>query len=523
MPDPSRRTFLGLVAGAALAPSAGRATMTSSFPPATALAADIAARRISSLEAVERAISRIEALDGRINAVVVRDFDRARAAARATDEAIGRGERRPLLGVPMTVKESYNVAGLPTTWGMPGQSGWIPGEDAAAVARLKRAGAIILGKTNLPFQMGSWHSARVPLLLHDWQSFNPVYGTTNNPWDLSRTPGGSSGGAGAALAAGYVPLELGSDIGGSIRAPAHFCGVYGHKPTVGLVPGRGHVPPHVPALPEEPNLAVCGPMARTAADLATALAILAGPDFDNAAAYSLRLPPPRHERLRDYRVLMIDTHPLMPSSQGVRSLLDRRAQALEEAGVRLQRSSPLLPDLAASARAYMEALSAFDAAGWPEEAFSILRRAADALDPADDSLAAHRLRGALLSAWALTGNHWQRGALRAQWRRFFESFDVLLCPIMPTAAFPHDHGEDQEARRIEIDGRAYPYLDQLFWPGVATYPGLPATVAPIGLAEDGLPAGIQIVGPWLEDRTTIAFAALMEESFGGAPRPPPNV
>src|SRR6185437_5998887 len=201
---------------------------------------------------------RIEARDTEINAVVVRDFDRAREAARAADAALARGERRPLLGLPMTVKESNNVAGLPTTWGFEPFKDFRASDDAVAVARLRAAGAVILGKTN------------IPPFLADWQSNNPVYGRTRNPYDLARSPGGSSGGAAAALAARMIPLEFGSDIGGSIRVPAAFCGVYGHKPSFDLVPLRGHQPPGAEG-GSGILLAVVGPLARTARDLSLAL------------------------------------------------------------------------------------------------------------------------------------------------------------------------------------------------------------------------------------------------------------
>ena len=237
--DLTRRSLIaGLCATAAevtFAPTRAIADdTTSTYRSATDLIQALAARQISARELLDAAITRIEALDPKINAVVVRDFERARAAADAADAALGRGERRPLLGLPMTVKEQFNVAGLPTTWGQPQFRDWRPGADALAVQRLKAAGAIIIGKTN------------VPVALADWQSYNEVYGTTNNPWNLGRTPGGSSGGAAAALAAGFVPLELGSDIGGSLRAPAHFCGVFAHKPSLDLIPQRGSGPPQTP-------------------------------------------------------------------------------------------------------------------------------------------------------------------------------------------------------------------------------------------------------------------------------------
>lgn len=241
-----------------------------------------------------------------------RDFDRARDAAKAADAALARGGTGPLLGVPMTVKESFNVAGLPTTWGIPQAQGFRARDDALIVARVRGAGAVILGKTN------------VPLVLGDWQSYNEIHGVTRNPWDLERTPGGSSGGSAAALAAGFGPLSLGSDIGGSLRVPAHFCGVAALKPTHGLVPSRGQVPPGAPALPREPDLAVVGPMARTVDDLARLFDVIAGPDEQGlGVGYRLALRPPRQGALKDYRVLLLDSHPMAPTAQAIRQALDR--------------------------------------------------------------------------------------------------------------------------------------------------------------------------------------------------------
>ena len=197
-----------------------------SFKTAVELSSALAAKKVSAVELAQDTIARIERHDAKINAVCVRDFSRGLDAARAADAALARGETKPLLGLPMTVKESYNVAGLPTTWGFPAQKDFTPPEDALSISRVKEAGGVILAKTN------------VPVALADWQSYNDVYGTTNNPFDLTRTPGGSSGGSSAALAAGYGPLSLGSDIGGSLRVPAFHCGVYAHKPTFALVPNR---------------------------------------------------------------------------------------------------------------------------------------------------------------------------------------------------------------------------------------------------------------------------------------------
>jgi amidase len=469
------------------------------------LVAALLARKISALELANRMIARIEAVDRRVNAVVVRDFERARDAARMADVALSRGETGALLGVPMTVKESFNIAGLPTTWGDPQYKRFMPKEDALTVSRVKTAGAVILGKTN------------VPLSLSDWQSYNEIYGTTNNPWNLALTPGGSSGGSAAALASGFGPLSLGSDLGGSLRAPAHYCGVYAHKPTLGLVPGRGQTPPGVTPLPRDSDLAVIGPMTRNAVDLALVLDVIAGPDEARAGVgYQLALHPARHDRLENFRVLVIDAHPLGPTASVVRAALDRLSERLARAGVKIARASPLLPDLAESARLYMRLLSAYWGAGLPPGVYASLRDAASALSPQNRSLAAERMRGAVMSHRDWLTDDEARVQLQQRWREFFRDWDVVLCPAMPTPAFPHNHSSPIESRHIRIDGKSYSYLDaQIMWAELATTPGLPATVAPINYSESDLPIGVQIIGPYLEDRTTIAFAELLEREFGG--------
>jgi amidase len=479
-----------------------------SFKTATELSSALAAKQVSAVELAQDAIQRIERHDGKINAVCVRDFERGLDAARAADAARGRGETGALLGLPLTVKESYNIAGLPTTWGFPPQKDFVPSEDALSVSRVKAAGGVILGKTNVPLGLG------------DWQSYNDIYGTTNNPYDLGRTPGGSSGGSAAALAAGYGSLSLGSDIGGSLRVPAFHCGVYAHKPTFALAPTRGHTPPPVPPLPLDRDMAVIGPLARCAADLSLLLDVIAGPDpIEAGIAYKLALPPPRHRELKDFRVLLIDGDPVMPTAKSVRGAIAKLAANLGKAGVKIERQSPLLPDFAASTRLYMRMLMSFLGAFFPPENYAGAKAAAATL--ADDlSLPAERLRGIALSHRDWVIDEGGRAGLRAQWRELFKSFDAVICPIMPTPAYPHDHSEGQEARRIDIDGKAYVYPDQLSWPGIATLPGLPATAVPIGFSPEGLPVGVQIVGPWLEDRTPLKLAELIEREFGGFVPPP---
>ncbi|MGA7995301.1 MAG: amidase [Bradyrhizobium sp.] len=479
-----------------------------SFKTATELSAALAAKKVSAVELAQDAIGRIERHDSKINAICVRDFARGLEAARAADAARARGETGALLGLPLTVKESYNVAGLPTTWGLPAQKGFVPGEDALSISRVKQAGGVILGKTNVPLSLG------------DWQSYNEIYGITNNPFDLGRTPGGSSGGSSAALAAGYGPLSLGSDIGGSLRVPAFHCGVYAHKPTFALVPSRGHTPPPMPPLPFDRDLSVIGPMARSAADLTLLLDAIAGPDpIESGKAYSLALPAPRHGALKNFRVLLLASDPVMPTSASIRTAIEKLAGNLGKAGVSVTRESPLLPDFAASTRLYMRMLMSFLAASFQPEIYAGAQAAAARLSPDDTSLAAERLRGIALSHrdWVIADG--ARARLRAQWRELFKTFDAVICPVMPTPAYPHDHSADQETRRINIDGKDYVYPDQLAWPGIATLPGLPATAIPLGLSQ-GLPVGVQIVGPWLEDRTPLKLAELIEREFGGFVPPP---
>ena len=448
---------------------------------ATELTAALAARKVSARELTDAAIARIESRDKTINAVVVRDFDRARAAARAADEALARGERRPLLGLPMTVKESHNVAGLPTTWGAPMFQGLLADDDALGVTRLKDAGAVILGKTN------------VPPFLSDYQSNNPIYGRTGNPWDVTRTPGGSSGGAAAALAARMIPLEFGSDIGGSIRMPAHFCGVYGHKPSYNLIPVRGHQPPGTP-----PGagvlLAVVGPLARTAKDLSLALDVLAGPDTAEAVGYRLDLPPARHGKLSDYRVLVLGDTPMMPVDAEIRAGIDGLGDRLAALGAKVTRGSDLVPDYAEIQRVYMGILMP-----------TVTRGAPGAPSPS-----AHEWME-LLDAQA---------RLRLQWARLFQDFDVVLAPVHGSAAFPHDDNPDMGARTLTLNGQTVSYMAPAGWAGLATSANLPATAIPVGRTRAGLPYGLQVIGPYLEDRTTLGFAELAEREFGGFQPPP---
>jgi amidase len=469
----------------------------------------LTARKVSSVELAKDAFDSIRARDGLINAMCVLDEERAMSDARAADLALAQGEKRELLGIPITVKESLNVERLPTTWGIPSYRDFIADEDAVAVARLRSAGSIILGKTN------------VPEGLFDYQSYNDLYGTTRNPFDPDRTPGGSSGGSSAALAVGYGAASIGSDVAGSLRVPAAFCGIYAHKPTLSLIPTRGHVPPSQPAIPVDRDLAVVGPMARSATDLALLLKVLAGPeDLGGISLTTASLPAPRHADLRNYRVLCLTEHPLMPTSAKVSVVFEKFVSSLEGSGIRQIGANRDVPDLASSTRLYMRLLMSFVSSSWTDHEYVGVQRELQGLNPADASLEAERIRGSSLShrEWLMADV--ERRKNRFEWRSVFENWDLVLCPVAPTPPYKHDHSTDVRHRTFQIDGKHVPYLDQFGWSGIATLPGLPSTAFPIGFTSDGLPVGAQAIGPWLGDLTTIKFAELAELEFGGFVAPP---
>ena len=478
--------------------------MVDAYASAVVLAAAIRDGKITSRELLELYIDRIERFDDQVNAVVVRDFERARTVADAADAALQRGEvLGPLHGVPMTIKEAFDVQGLPTTWGIPDFRDNIAERDADMVRRLKAAGAVLFGKTN------------VPLNLADFQSFNDVYGTTGNPWDLTRTPGGSSGGSAAALAAGLTALEAGSDIGGSIRNPAHFCGVYGHKPTWGIVPDEGHALPGV-LMPAD--IAVVGPMARSAEDLALSMDIVAGARRTDAAGWQLNLPRPAQRELKDFRVAIMPTHELSPVSTEMADRVIAIGDKLAELGATVSDSARPGIDFEHSFEVYSSLLWGVMAAGMSEEdkaAARVLRdQGAPRQSVADDAL----LFGVQEHGqWLRYSN--ERFRLRDAWRAFFEDWDILLCPQMPTDAFEHDHG-DYFSRTLMVDNEPRDYFQQIFWAGIITGAHLPSTVFPTGPSKAGLPIGLQAVGAEFNDYTTIEFTRLMASEMGGFTPPP---
>jgi amidase len=475
--------------------------MALSFQSATSLVARLRAGEISALELLDHYIARVERLDPRINAVVVRDFDRARIRARTLDA--GSDRTAPLFGLPMTVKESFDVAGLPTTRGHPEALAHHAGISSLAVRRLEAAGAVIFGKTN------------VPVDLADWQSYNPVYGATSNPWNVAHTPGGSSGGSAASMAAGLAGLELGTDIGGSVRVPAHYCGVFGHKPTWALCPMTGD-PGTSPAAATD--ISVLGPIARSAADLALSLDILAGPDpAETGLTYNL--PVSRATTLRGLRVAVWSHEHGQETDAELVGKIDELAAFLEREGAVVSRSArPSFP----AVEAYHLYLKLLDAAlsGRQNEHVIADKRAAAARRAHDDMSAdAIMVRGVDMTHRMWIALNEKRARYRRAWSAFFQEWDVLLCPPIATAALPHRQDGHTWERTVTINGRTIAYNDMLFWPGLTCGYHLPASVAPIGFTRAGLPLGVQIVGPLYGDRTTIAVAEMLEHAWLGFAAP----
>ena len=478
--------------------------METAFRSATELAGDLRARRIGCLELLDHYLARVERFNPDLNAVVAFDFDRARGRAREADAALARGEVwGPLHGLPMTVKDSYDVAGLPTTWGAPELRDNVAARNAVAVDRLLGAGAVLFGKTNVPYNLA------------DFQSYNEIHGTTHNPWDPSLVPGGSSGGSAAALAAGLTGLEAGSDIGGSIRNPAHYCGVYGHKPTWGILPLRGHAKPGMLA---PTDISVVGPLARAAEDLAVALDVMAGPDRIEANGWRIDLPRPGARPSGEWRIAVWADDDFCPVDRTVRDAVLRAADAFRDAGARVDYEARPAFEPAEADEVYGRLLQGALSVRYDDEEFrKTLERVAE-LDGGDHGPRARRLRAGVMRHREWLSTHERRTRLRWAWRELFDGFDALLCPIACIPAFPHDQQRDMDARRITVNGESRPYWDQLFWAGLTCVAFLPATVAPA--ASTGLPVGVQIVGPEGGDHVTIELARQLGALIGGFRSPP---
>jgi amidase len=481
----------------------------SDFRPAFATAADTAeavrTKRISASELMDLTFQRIDRHNPKVNAIIWQNREQAMARAKQADEALARGHASgPLHGVPVTIKESFAYRGSPSCWGVPSLKDVISPRTAVAAERLESAGAILVGKTN------------VPVMLGDWQTYNPVYGTTNNPWDLTRTPGGSTGGGSAALAAGLGCLAIGSDLSGSIRIPAHFCGVYGHKPSLELISLEGFQPGPWDGSPGYPmDLSVAGPLARSARDLALALDVLGGANGDAARAWTWRMPAPRHKRLEDFRIGYVLDDGVCPVSSDIGTLYEKTLSELSKTGAQMERGWPSGVDPRGQMTTFSYLLFALLTADMNDEAREGSRKRFEH-NPADIVAAA------AVEPHARWLHETQRRlAFRALWQKYFESHDVFLLPTAFTAAFPHDHTEPIDKRSVDTPEGRRPYArDMASWIGPATLAGLPATVAPAGRTRAGLPAGIQIIAPMWEDGTSIEFAALLSDRVGGFTEPP---
>jgi amidase len=464
-------------------------------------------RKLSAIELTEHMLERIETFNPRLNAIVNLLAEDARAAARLADVAQARGEDLgPLHGVPIVIKDHFEIAGVPTTAGIAQLKDNRPPVDSEVVRRLRAAGAIVLGNTNVPF------------LLNDWQTFNPLYGTTNNPWDLTRTPGGSSGGSAAALAAGLAYFSAGSDRAGSLRVPAHFCGIYAHKPSLNIIPLRGFFPSAPggpPPLPEV--ITVPGPMGRSAADLRVGMNVMAGPDGTEALAYRWSMPAPRRTRLRDYRVGFVLEDPACPVDAPVRKCMEDTIAALRAEGVTLREGWPSGIDPKAQYQTYLYLLMSANPylpPGMKEEALKPLAALND---------------GSMGSVWAQSyldphrrflDYARQQLAARAAWTAAFGDVDVFLMPSAFVAAFPHNQEVSQDQRKLATAAGERRYHDIFYWSVFASLAGIPSTAAPVGRTPEGLPVGIQIMGPHLEDATPIDFAERLADVLGGFAPPP---
>ena len=465
---------------------------------ATVMAAAAALRRgdVNSSTLVAACESSWRAVNPHLNAIVVSDFERAHAVARERDAELAAGRvRGPLHGIPFTVKESFDVADWPTTVGDPAFRDNIAASHASVVQRLVDAGAVLLGKTN------------VPVWLRDWQSYNEVYGTTRNPHDPARTPGGSSGGSAVAVATGMAFFDVGSDIGSSLRNPAHYCGIFSHKSTHGLVSLDGHGLPGGAGLPD---INVAGPLARSARDLETVLMAIAGPDDEAACAVRYDLPRFEANDLRDIRFGLLTSHPVAEVDAEVQSGLVDLGKALERRGARVSWDARPQLDGAELLRTYMLLLRAATSGYLADEAFAASIAAAQAAPADDASYAALQHVGASIRHRDWLKLQPLRRKYAEAWRALFEQVDVLLCPAAATAAFPLNESGAPWQRTLTVNGRAQPMTTQLFWAGHSGLCGLPSTMAPIGRTQAGLPVGVQIVAPRYHDLRSLRVASLLE-------------
>ena len=464
-------------------------------------------REVSSLEVLESFLAQVEKVNPKINAIVALDAERAKEKAIEADNKISlKSKLGPLHGLPMTIKDAFEVEGIVSTGGNPAWKDNIPKRNAEAVQRLVDAGAIIFGKTNVPF------------LSSDLQSFNKIYGTTNNPWDLERTPGGSSGGSAAALAAGMTPLELGSDIGGSIRVPAHFCGLYGHKPSYNIISEVGHMPPPPGSILTGNGLSVAGPLARSPEDLEIALDVLVSAQEQDSQAWKVKLPKARTKKTKELKIAVWPDEPYAEADDEITNLIKDTAEDLKHAGAKVE-TVDLPISFEEIDKIYSLLLNPLMLAGSPKATFETLAKLNESLDPNDVSELAKVARGSVLkhADWVLVNA--MRQNMRQKWREFFNKFDVILCPTCITSAFKHNHNPVHE-RKLTINGKDDEYLRATLWAGPAVSAGLPSTNVPIGMSSNNLPVSMQITGPYLEDKTCLEVAKVVRNLRGGFKIPP---
>ena len=475
------------------------------YKSGTELASLVRRKKVSALELLDHFLIRVDKYNPKLNAIIWMDRDKARKRAKAADIALKRGKRiGPLHGVPMTIKESYQVAGSPTTWGLPAMKDNVTGTTAVAAQRLIDAGATLFGKTN------------VPVALADSQSYNPIYGTTNNPWDVARTPGGSSGGSAAALAAGLTGLEAATDIGLSIRNPAHYCGIFGHKPTHGLITLRGV---SLPGVLTNFDVAVLGPLARSAADLDVALGIMAGPDPDDGGFLKVSLPKCAKTSLKQFRVALKLSDPNCEVDDAYTEQLQALADGLARAGAKVKEAEPDI-DMARMHDVFLQLMRAAASLGVVDADIEALKRLS--VEGDNSRFLQNSIAGLSMThrGWLALDN--ERQHMRLKYTAFFKDYDILLCPASASAAYPHDHtqGTNRWRRRIDVNGKGVPSTDQLFWAGLSGLVYLPATVGPAGLTRSGLPVGYQAITAHGKDMTSLTFAKLVEQELGGFTPPP---
>jgi len=495
-------------------PAQSRLKFDPDFGTAVAAVKAIRAGAVSSRELTKHVFSRIRKHNEKINAFVTLNEEEALRQARKADRELAAGKiRGPLHGLPILIKDQFRTAGLRTTCGFTDLTDYVPDTNAVAVQRLLDAGAVIVGKTNTPIGAS------------DIQTYNKVAGTTNNPWDVTRTSGGSTGGGAAALAAGFGFLELGADLAGSIRTPANFCGVCGHKPSLNLVPAQGAIPPLPSQIPPTINLAglndlaVAGPLARSARDLKLELQILAGPGPEDAVAYRWKLPAARKAKLKDYKIGYVLTDPFCPVHPDIQAVMARTVDALGREGVKMQEGWPNGISFGDVFETYFKLMAAYVSQS-PLFTDAFIDAMKTLYDLPFGETQRQYVEGLTLShkAWGALGV--KRLLSRQAWQTYFETFDAFLMPANCIPAFAHNHGRNLWGRVLESSDRPRYYVETFKWISPATLAGLPVTLIPAGKTPDNLPVGLQIMGPFLEDGTTLDLACKLEDVLGGFTAPP---